>query len=601
MAENPQASPTSVDAFRSLDPAKQKEALGRMSPEAKNALLQGLKTHSESSKAMFSSGTPAFKGPQGGTDSSARIEDVLPVAGAAIGGALGAPGVATGVGGAALGAAAGESLKQGVKRFVRKKDYPATSADAAFDIGVQGVQGGLTELSGQAFSKPLRSLEAGMAKTAARGTRLPLTPSEAGVGGAAAKTVEGFLSHAIPSKGIMEEFRNKQLEKAGQIVEEEIGRISKFKGTPEQMGKITQQAIDTSRSRLKNEVGMAYNAVDQMSQNVQVDTLPLKKTATKLMIELKEQAKLMDPKLLGDTESSLAAIINSPDKVPFKTMGMVRSDLLALTRKLDEVLPGKRAGVAKLLASQMDEAMMDAARRGSSGLDTQLRVAQTLTRDMHEKLESDLVKKIIETGRPEDVAAYVKQGGLQDIRNLNSLLTKPQKRMMQAQIVRDALTGAIDQNTKVLDPAKFVSAIDSLGEQRGQEIFGGQNYSNVRQTAKLLSKLRSSGGGGMAAGLHNWTYLAAGPSALAALVFGRPEAAAATAAGLGAETVALRGLAKAMTNPAKSARVLHYMQLAAHGAPYAIYGLSKLIDSENGPEPLPPLEANDYKQLTAIQ
>jgi hypothetical protein len=601
MAENPQASPASVDAFRGLAPDKQKEALGRMSPEAKKALLQGLNTHGESSKAMFSSGTPAFKGPRGGTDSSARIEDALPVAGAAIGGILGAPGVVTGVGGAALGAAAGESLKQGVKRFIRKKDYPATSEDAAFDVGSQAVQGGLTELSGQAFSKPLKSLESGFAKTAARGARLPLTPSEAGVGGATAKTVEGFLGHAIPSRGIMDEFRNKQLERAGQIVEEEIGRISKFKGTPEQMGKITQGAIDTSRARLKNEVGMAYNAVDQMSQSVQVDTSGLKKTATKLMIELKEQAKLMDPKLLGDTESTLKAIIDAPDKVPFKTMGMARSDLLAVGRKLDEVLPGKRAGVAKLLAKQMDDAMMDAARGGPSGLDTQLRVAQTLTRDMHERLESDLVKKIIDTGRPEDIAAYVKQGGLQDIRHLNSLLTKPQQRMMQSQIVRDALDGALDQSTKVLDPNKFVASINSLGEQRGKEIFGGQNYDNIRQTAKLLSRLRSEGGGGMAAGLHNYTYLAAGPSALAALVFGRPEAAALTTLGVGTETVALKGLAKAMTNPAKSARVLHYMQLAAHGSPYAIYGLSKIVDSENGPDPLPPLENKEYKQLTAVQ
>lgn len=556
-------------------------------------------THQKSGSQMAASGTPAFKGPQGGESSGTRIEDALPVVGSAIGAAVASPGVVTAAGGAGLGAAAGEAGKQLVKRFVRGQDYPATSGQAAKDIGIQGAVGAGTELAGQALSKPLKALESGFTKTAARGARLPLTPSEAGVGGATTKTVEGFLGHAIPSRGIMDEYRNKQLERAGQIVEEEIGRISKFNGTPEQMGKLTQRAIDNSRARLKADVGMAYNAVDQMSQNVQVDTQPLKKTATKLMIELKEQAKLMDPKLLGDTEGTLGAIIIAPDKVPFKTMGMARSDLLAVSRKLDEVLPGKRAGVAKLLSKQMDDAMMDAARKGPTGLDTQLRVAQTLTHDMHERLESDLVKKIIDTGRPEDIAAYVKQGGLQDIRHLNSLLTKPQQRMVQAQVVRDALNGAIDQNTRVLDPNKFVAAINGLGEQRGQEIFGGQNYSNVQQTARLLSRLRSGSGGGMAAGLHNYTYLFAGPSALAALVFGRPEAAAATAAGVGAETVALKGLAKAMTNPAKSARVLHYMQLAAHGAPYAIYGLSKIVDSENGPDPLPPLENKEYKQLTA--
>jgi hypothetical protein len=290
-------------------------------------------------------------------------------------------------------------------------------------------------------------------------------------------------------------------------------------------------------------------------------------------------------------------------------MARSRSDLLALTRKLDEVLPGKRAGVAKLLAGQMDDAMMDAATKsGVSGLPQQLRVAQTLTREMHEKLESDLVKKIIETGRPEDIAAYVKQGGLQDIRHLNSLLSKPQQRMVQAQILRDALNGAIDPTTKVFDPGKFITSIKTLGEHRGQEIFGGQNYSNVEQTARLLSKLRVSSGAGMAAGMHNWTYMRAPAGSAAAvlvgIITGRPIEGAGVGAGIAGamavETATLRGLAKAITNPAKSARVVHYLELATRKAPYAVYGLAKLIGDDEEPSTLPQIK-DPVKQLTPLQ
>jgi hypothetical protein len=554
---------------------------------------------------------------KGGASSSTRIEDALPPLGATIGGIVGAPGVVTGMAGAALGAGAGEAVKQGIKRFIRHKDYPATSEDAAFDIGVQGTFGAGSELAGQAFSKPLHSLEAGFAKTAARGSRLPLTPAQAGVGGAASRTVEGFLGHAIPSKGIMDEFRAKQLARAGEIVEEEMGRLSTFKGTQEETGRATQKALNESRTRMKGEVAKAYAAIDQLTESqtkrvpkqvtqlsslvdefgkpmnyekrvlekkqvggVQPSTRELQHDVIPLLREIQQQKKLIPPQLLADTESLLDRIRKSPDNVTYEAMARSRSDLLAISRKLDEVLPGKRAGIAKLLAKKMDDSMMKAAEdSGISGLPDQIRVANTMTREMHEKFESDLVKKIMESGKPEQVAAYMKSGGLQDIRHLNSLLDPVAQRRVQAAVVQDAFTEAFDPVTKELDPGKFARNIHSLGRERGQELFG-ENYDNVRQVADLLAKLGPQTGAGMAAGMHNWTYMRAIPVAGAAALFGHPEAGAIMLGGVGAETIFLRKVASALTNPARSARTLHYLALAAHGAPYAVYGLARVVANE---------------------
>jgi hypothetical protein len=591
-------------------------------------------THAETPQQMMKRGTPAFQGAQSRPSGNLRDQaiEALPAAGATLFGAAGAEMGPLDIPFTGLGAAAGESARQLIQRG-RGKLAPATSGEAAEKIGIEGAEGAATEAIGQGLAAPLKPIGKYFSETAARGAKIPLLPSEAGVGGGTSRAIEGFLGHALPSRGIMEEFKEGQLKTVQKVVEDTVGTLSNFKGTPEQAGEQVTRAVEDGRSRMKAEVNSAYKAIDDLTASqstrvpvtkeatsslvdesgrpmtyekksfekrdvggVQPATIEVKRAAIGLLREIQQEEKLLDPTLLAKAKTLLTSIAKSPRNVPYAAMADSRSDLLAITRQLDEALPGKRAGMAKLLAGKMDQAMQDAAEHsGITGLPEQIRIANGLSKEMHRKFEQDLMTKILDTKKPELIAGYIKKAGLQEIRDMNATLDAPTRRLVQSHVVADSLVKAFDEKTKQLNPQAFSKAIYAIGDERGKELFGAANWESVRQMADMVGKVGSgrAGIGSSGASLHNWTYLVALPAALSAAVFGRGEAAMATAGTVAMETYTLRKLAKAITNPAKSARVIHYLQMGARGAPYAVYGLAKLVGGE-ADEPTPEQSAQTH-------
>lgn len=120
--------------------------------------------------------SPAQKPERTWTD--AAVDSLPAVAGAAggiiggIGGTVGGFGVggAPGaIGGAAVGGAAGESARQLINR-ARGKAAPATSMDAAKDIGVEGAVQGASEAAGGAVAKGATVVGRGLVENAVRPT-----------------------------------------------------------------------------------------------------------------------------------------------------------------------------------------------------------------------------------------------------------------------------------------------------------------------------------------------------------------------------------------------------------------------------------------------
>jgi hypothetical protein len=514
--------------------------------------------------------------------------EFLPMAGGIAGAIAGAPSGPGAVAGAGLGGAAGEAGRQLIRRAVGWS-APPTSGQAATDIAKEGASQAAAEATGQVGSRALKPIGEAMSKTAIRGSRVPLLPSEAGVGGSGTKRLEAFTSHFLPSAPIMTAFRERQTQAAEDVIEQEIKRISPFRGTAEQAYELTQNAVKQGRQSLKKDVNAAYKAVDQLTQGrVQPDIRNVKAVADKLLKEIQQQKVLMDPELLKDSERMLEQIKSAPDQVPYQAVADSRSDLLSLGRKLDEALPGKRAGMAKLLAEEMDKSMMTAAQKsGISGLETQVRVANSLNREMHRKFEQKLMTSILDSKNPELLAGYLQKAGLSEIRDFNSLLTKPQQRLMQSQIVREALR---DTSGKMRPPMEFAQHFNKIGESRAKEIFGA-NYAPLKKLADTLGKIGDEKKGGMAAMFHNYQYLFSSLGAPLALATGHPLGAAAIAGKMGIETVATRKLARVLTNPAKAARTVDLIQRGLHGAPYAVYGLGKLVTMEDDPEQEYPVPA----------
>jgi len=91
--------------------------------------------------------------------------DILPTAGAVIGGALASPGIVTAAGGAALGGAAGKAFQQ-MGRRLYDLPVPETSGEAAKDIGIEGAKQGLYEVGGGLAAKGIAGAGTGAARRA---------------------------------------------------------------------------------------------------------------------------------------------------------------------------------------------------------------------------------------------------------------------------------------------------------------------------------------------------------------------------------------------------------------------------------------------------
>ena len=593
--------------FAALSPEAQQIVLGRMgkpSPSARATATISAKPPLLSAKGLKSA---AYTGAD-------YLTNLLPTIGGGIGGIIGggagflsggAPSVPGGLAGAAIGGAGGEAAKQLSRRALFGSDpamsgVPATSGEAAKSIGKEAALQSAYELGGQALGRGISTLTRAPAKAA-----IPLTHAEA-TGGRASSFMERLSEGSIPGGGVFRKFREQQLAAIKNYAENIINNLSKFGGSAEERGKLVQQALDATKAQMKEQENAAYRGLDQITRSktmrlaetqerptsivdefgrpqsyeatvlrkqqvggVQPSTLPLKKTAIRLLREIQKEEKVIPPQLLADSKSILQRIVKSPKKVPFEAMQRGRSDLLALTRRLDEVLPGRRAGISKVLSKEADQAMIDAATEAGPEYAAQLRVAQAITKDLHEQFEQTLVKKIIETNRPEDIAALVRGGGIEELRVYNNLVPQATRRNVSAQIMRDMLddglrseTGAqLSGTAKAFQADKFSEQLRTLGEERGRLIFGDPAWKAMTTLRDVTSRINIRPNEWVPK-LHNYFYLEAGIQAM----MGNVHHAIPAAADWGYMYL----LAHAATNPAGVQRIGRFMAAVARNSPRAM-------------------------------
>jgi hypothetical protein len=271
--------------------------------------------------------------------------------------------------------------------------------------------------------------------------------------------------------------------------------------------------------------------------------------------------------------------------VTFNAMASSRSDMLALTRRLDEALPGKQAGFAKKLASLADESMMDAAEKsGIPGLPDAIRNANDLTRETHKMFEQQLVKRIVASKRPTYISTFITAKGVdnEETRNLMTMLPEEVKQPVRRQIVMDSIQRSINKDSGMFDERLFARDVLKIGDERGEIVFG-KNWKNVKELANVMGKINGPAGlsAGSGAALQNAGILndvlkwsAAIPVGLSAA--GKFEDAA-IAVGAGASALALRAgayktLAAAITNPETALKVVNFARRAARVTPYVASG-----------------------------
>jgi len=319
---------------------------------------------------------------------------------------------------------------------------------------------------------------------------------------------------------------------------------------------------------------------DHVVDDVMPSTVDLKKFAAEELKKLDQVEKVLDPNLLGQSRSMLENLANAPNNMPYSAMRAARSDTLAKVRELDQAMAGKQAGLAKKMAGLFDDSIMDAVQKSKiPGLEAQVRAADAFTANEHKMFEQALVKKIVDTKKPEAIATLIrgKAIGNEETRDLFKILPKSLHQPVQRQILIDTMRQSTNNTSKAFNERKFAETISSIGDDRGQIIFGS-NWKNIKELTSIMEKINGPVGmqGGSGAALQNFSILK--NLMLAATPFGLAEKGQYGAAfgSLVAEWASLNALASAMTNPATAEKMLKVAQQFVKYGPYGVTGAIQL-------------------------
>jgi len=406
---------------------------------------------------------------------------------------------ATGVAGAGILGAGGEAARQLIRRMAFPNDPsdPATSLDAAKGIMTEGGKQALFQGVGEGAGLVAKGGGKLAGKVLGIGSPttvegIPMLASEQS-GSKVGAGIEQFLSKSLPSSGVMSKFRDVQQLAINRKAADIATRISTFSGTPEELGKTIQTAVQDGRDAMKAHIDGMYRAIDDMtagktvrvsqsqpftssivdelgnpmigSKNVlvptqvggvKVDARPIAKVAVSLARELQAQSKLLDPKLLGDSQSILNNLISNIRANPsqsFQAVQAARSDMIAIARNLEQPssLGARRAGLVKKLTQVTDDVMESAASKAEAsgqapGLLSQVRAANAANTDLHRKFNTTLFTQLLDKNTPlETMSNLVKNSSLSDIRDLRATIGNDKTQLVTGKILQDIMSEASGQ------------------------------------------------------------------------------------------------------------------------------------------------------------
>ncbi len=545
--------------------------------------------------------------------------DLLPTAGGIAGGLVGGgAGLETGPGAlvtGAIGAAAGGGLGEDVKQVGEKAIFhegPKTGTEAAKRIALQAGLQGANELTGRAAGKVIGPAVKYFGDTASASSKagVKLLPSEAA--GKAPSYLEKFVKGSVLTSGKMDKFRELQNAQTKAAVDKVADSLSSFRGSPEQLGELVQKGLDQHtkefraiQKKMYDDIGAAVNEriqkvrvqvaskilgpdgkpvmttvlQDQVIDDVMPSTVQLKQFAKDELGKLKEVEKVLDPNLLSQSRSMLENLLKAPNRITYKAMAAARSDTLSKVRELDQALAGKQAGLAKKMADLFDESMIDGAQKsGIPGLVDDIRKANAFTANEHKMFEQALVKKIVDTKKPETIATLIrgKAIGNDETRDLFKILPPSLKLPVQRQIIIDTMRQSTNNISKAFNERKFAETIGGIGDERGKIIFGN-NWKNIKELTSIMERINGPVGigGGSGASLANLGAIKAMYTSMLAVIPGAEMARGeymGAAKSLAFEYGVMNALAYGMTHPETAEKMLKAAQQVLKFMPYGVTG-----------------------------
>ena len=365
---------------------------------------------------------------------------------------------------------------------------------------------------------------------------VPLLRSER-TGGPLAKYAETFTERSLPGGGTFRSFRAKQQAALIDGYAERVAKqISGYKGTTEDMVIQVRDALNAEKKRAMDAAGVLYDEIDKEVATttiqqptttlkrsrilnaqgqkqrvpvhgfkdvevggVQPETAGLKKIASEMLRDIKMESRLIPAQeLSGKAVTILTGILNSADQVPYKAFQQARSDMLALTRALDEQIPGKMAGLAKRLSKEMDATMEDAANKvgvkdpttGRTPLQQKVRDANTIWQRAKEDFNDSVITKVLEAD-PLKIPAIVRGSSPADLRLLKMRLPAEQWQSIKVSIFREMLDNAIKETAAPL--AAGAEKFNVIAQHTPGQIQFPTHFQRTLGGDRLIAELRKLG------------------------------------------------------------------------------------------------------------
>lgn len=312
----------------------------------------------------------------------------------------------------------------------------------------------------------------------------------------AALRLQSVLARSIPSAGQFENIKKRQHSALAGMATGVVESVSEFKGTPEELGRLIQGKISQGRDAVKGLANTEYAelfadvapTVKRVPTVVQRPVVgpkgPLTSVAGQPLIapktvlrktplggvmvpggsmkliaidqyaRLKEIEALVPSEALAPIKAQLTGLLKARKFYTVEQFHNAKSMLGEVARRLDELLPGRRAGLNKLLVQTANKAMENALRKAGRGdVWERYQGIQSRYKEMAQALKETTVAKLMDQA-PEKVAAFLPKMDLSDIDILKTQLGQANFDMLAARLMRDMVNNAIEGELRHPDLAQ---------------------------------------------------------------------------------------------------------------------------------------------------
>jgi hypothetical protein len=330
------------------------------------------------------------------------------------------------------------------------------------------------------------------------------------------RMMEGMVEGSLPGAGRFEELRlAQQKELTGAYAERVLDYVGK-RGTAEDVGRATQEALKEAKNRIKAPI---YSKVNRMGEGVKVTPTRLKVDFQAIKDDL-SKGNLKVP--LGKDSTLLKVLdtgINTKGQVSFNELRTFRSQIRSLMPKVkSEIGTAGEAHITRMLEA-VDRTIEAAASR-KPGLFQEWQTAQGKWANLRETFNKSTAGKILGEKDPGKVHLRLKTAPLEDLRKVRELVGDNQFNSMKARLLEDMMTKATEGELRPSGPVLGVGEssstsprfsgsslrkqLESLGSERLQSIFDKSDLDNIYKLSDVAERVGKNGAsrlGGLALNL----------------------------------------------------------------------------------------------------